>query len=195
MLPRPNLQETVAALYGAWRLLLFDASGLRFLPDDIGATARSFYAAILCLPTYLLLEWLQPGTTAAEVAPLTRALPIDMISYVLQWVAYPVLLVNILAWMQKSARWALLVTTINWTGVVQWHLSVAASLVLMTNLLPEAATQVLGLLVVGVTLAYKTFAVRAVLAVSGWTAFGLVLVELAMLLVILQLSLGIARVG
>lgn len=194
MLPRPSAQETVAALYGAWRLFLRDPAGLRYLPEGIEATARSFYAAILCLPAYWLLQWLQPVPEGVVPLTLLQSLPAELIGYVLQWVAYPVLLVHVLGWMEKPQHWAMLVTGLNWSGVLQLHLSGLASLLAWSGLLPDGVGVALALAVLGVTLSYRGYIIRLVLGVSSWVAVGLVMLDLILGLFIMQGVLMITRV-
>ena len=48
-------REVVAALYGAYRLARFDPSGLALFDATIAGFSRSFFAAVLVAPVYLVL--------------------------------------------------------------------------------------------------------------------------------------------
>jgi len=55
----PSAREMMYALYGAYRLARFDAGGMRYFDASIDGFWRSFFAAVLIAPFYLIYQWLR----------------------------------------------------------------------------------------------------------------------------------------
>jgi len=76
------------ALRGAWRLARFDPSGVAFFGHDERAFWRSFIAALIAFPAFLLFL---PLGSDADAAPTdwVRVLLVETIAYVIGWTAFP----------------------------------------------------------------------------------------------------------
>src|SRR5713101_8096721 len=83
--------EVQLAVVGALRLAIGDRRGLGFFDASIDGFWRSFRAAAICYPLYLVLLSFRiggPQWAASGVAPIVV---VETIAYVISWVALPLL--------------------------------------------------------------------------------------------------------
>ena len=65
----PSLAEVARAIYGAWRLMLFDADGMTFFDLSTGGFWRSFFAAVVVAPLYAVLVVIDLGAREEVFGP------------------------------------------------------------------------------------------------------------------------------
>lgn len=174
----PSLNETVASLYGAWRLARFDPRGLTCFNATPAGFWRSFFAALLVAPLYAIELW-APFEEAGAPRTVTFAL-LEAIAYAVSWLAYPVALEMIARALGCRQRFLIYMTAYNWSAVVQ-HLIIAA-IVLLTSvgILPLPIGEVIWLVATIYLLAYAWFIARSALAIRPLTASGLVALSVAL---------------
>ena len=80
-----SLREVLTALYGAYRLARLDVGGLRFFDITDQGFWRSFFAAALVAPLYLVLLLIRYSNLPAPI-PLFRFIALESIAYVIAWV-------------------------------------------------------------------------------------------------------------
>ncbi|HMA48103.1 MAG TPA: hypothetical protein VKP60_00040, partial [Magnetospirillaceae bacterium] len=74
-------------LQGVRRLVRFDPVGFLFFDASRKGFWRSFGAALVCLPIWVLAEYQQILGLQADTVP--RFLTIQISAYVMSWLAYP----------------------------------------------------------------------------------------------------------
>ena len=177
-----SLAEFSRATYGAWRLALMDADGLRYFDDTLEAYWRSFQAAVILIPAYAILA--ATRLTAIETeAGLMRIILVEAIAYTINWVAFPLAMIHVCRRIQRFDRYLRYITAHNWSAVIQ----VTVFLIAMT-----LATGVFGagpgtVMIVGASLAilfYQWFIARAALSVGGMAAAAIVGLDLAISVVL-----------
>src|SRR5207302_882185 len=108
-----TIKEVRAALTGVVDLARGDTIGLSYFENSPRALARSFWAALIVAPAWLLLLALQEQPTAA--GPL-KLIAVQVIEYALLWTAFPVVLYEILARTGSTDRFYLYVSIRNWAS-------------------------------------------------------------------------------
>src|SRR4029077_4725353 len=90
------------ALRGAWRLAHFDPSGVAFFGHDERAFWRSFIAALIAFPAFLLFL---PLGSDADAAPTdwVRVLLVETIAYVIGWTAFPLVVLPVTRFLGREA--------------------------------------------------------------------------------------------
>ena len=88
----PAWVEVQLAVGGALRLARGDRRGLGFFDTSIDGFWRSFRAAAICYPLYLLLLSFRVAAAQWEASGIATILVIETISYVISWVAFPLLM-------------------------------------------------------------------------------------------------------
>ena len=113
-----SAREVLTALYGALRLARFDPSGLDFFEQTETGFWRSFFAAVLVAPFYLMLTSIRySGLT--ETVPFVRFLAIETIAYVIAWVAFPLLMAALTRSLGREAHYIRTIVAYNWAAVWQ----------------------------------------------------------------------------
>jgi len=172
----PTLREMAFALFGALRLALMDSSGLGFFDPGAAAAIRSFTAALLVLPAYVVLVLLQlpeeGGTASWPVFVVVEA-----IAYVCSWTAYALVMDELSRLSGRSARYPIFLSVYNWSSVVQMMVYLPVFTLSQSGLLPADVGDTVVFAAILMVMVYQWFLTRVALEVSGVIAAGLVLVD------------------
>ncbi|WP_419899957.1 hypothetical protein [Roseomonas sp. USHLN139] len=201
-MPPLPVGEIYAGLRGALLLARGRAEGLAWMPSDAGGAGRSFWAAALCLPIFLVMRLLLDGVSgdaAAEAAAIggslatPRSVLAQLIGYVIGWVAFALAALPMAERMGRGALWPRLVATWNWVNLLQYAILLVFTL-LSRWLLPDALQPAASLAGIAYALWLQWYAAQLALGVAGFQAIGLVLLDLALSLflagLVAQLSIG-----
>jgi hypothetical protein len=171
----PDRAEVLAALYGAYRLAWFDASGMTYFNLTVEGFWRSFFAAVLVAPAYAVLVGMQ---TAGETEEFNLALLLlrEGIGYVMAWCAFPLVALVLTRLLGLDRNYVPLVVAHNWSAVLQTAAFVAV--VLLGAVLAEGLGTLVVTLATGAILVYQWFVIRTALQSSGGIALMLLLVDL-----------------
>jgi len=180
--------EAWLALTGALRLARGDARGLAcFDPTEEGFW-HSFRAGALCYPLYLiLLAFPIELGPPPEIDPW-RMVIVETIHYVISWVAFPLATLPLVDWLQRSDRYFGFVTAYNWCQVPQTVVFVAIALAGGAGLLSTDGLLIADLIAGLAALVYEWYVFRVTLAISGWRAGLVILVDVVLLTVLSQVS-------
>lgn len=169
------VREVIVSLYGAWRLIRLDASALAMFDASPAGARRSFLAAALVAPIFVLVMALLPPEAAA--AGGYRWIAAETIAYATSWVAYPVI-AEWLTWqLGCREKFEGYLCAYNWSMVLQN--AVLLPLVVLTSLevLPPEVQQLLWVAAIALIMAFLWFVARSALGVSAMTAAGLVVLD------------------
>jgi hypothetical protein len=183
----PDRAEVLSALYGAFRLVWFDASGMTYFNLTVEGFWRSFFAAILVAPAYAILVGMQ--SAEAEDFNLALVFLTESIGYVLAWCAFPIVALVLTRMLGLDRNYVALIVAHNWSAVPQTAAFVAV--VLLGVILPQGLGTLLVTLTTGAILVYQWFVIRTALQSSGGIALMLLLVDLV---VTSMISAGADRV-
>ena len=185
-----SAQEIVSGLRGAIRLALRDPAGHAFFNATVEGFWRSFTAALLMLPAYLLLLAVRPEAAGAEMGP--RFLVVQLIAYVIGWFAFPNAMFHLAAMLGRADRFIGYIVAVNWCNAVQMGLIATIALLDLLGL-PDQMAAFLRLVLFLWALSYSWFVARTGLGVGGFTAAGIVALDIFLSLVILDLAGYIER--
>lgn len=177
-----SVREITIAMFGAWRILRLDAGALAWFENTPTAFWRSFYAGLLVAPLYLLMMAVDIGI--AEPDEPVRQILVNLIAYVIGWVAYPLLMVYLTAFLDRAGDYFRYFAAYNWFHVIQAMILLPASLAGSVGPLPENVSLLIGIVVLSTILMYDWFIARVALRVDGGTAASLVVVDLLLSLLI-----------
>lgn len=179
----PSLREIVASLYGSWRLAHFDRTGMAYFDKTIEGFWRSFFAALLIAPLYAVMLGLRYGAEGEPGDPMHYGL-IEAISYLISWLAYPVVMLSLTEALDCRDRFIGYMVAYNWALVLQNCLLIPiATLNALHVFGPDIAT-VLWLAAVIAVIVYLWFIARTGLGVQSLTAVGIVSVDILLSLLI-----------
>ncbi len=157
-----SARETAFALSGAVRLARMDPGGLGHFDTTIEGFWRSFYAAVVAAPAYVLLIVLKASLHPVGAGPVRWVL-VDATAYVIEWTAYPLAMVYISRWLACSDNYFRYIVARNWAMVIglAFFLPVAAIVAINPAL---AWLLVLATLAV---LVYQWYVARTALKITG----------------------------
>jgi len=178
----PEIQRSVQA---AWVLARGDVRGMALFDLSVEGFWKSFAAALLVAPAYVIvlldqysvIGWPQhvPGTVLAEA-----------VSFALGWLAFPIVTIFLTRLLGLGARYVPLIVANNWSAVVQVALYTAV--VIVGTLLPANLRTLALFMATLAVLTYQWFVIRTALQTTSATAFGLVMVDI---LISVMLSRGL----
>jgi hypothetical protein len=176
MIPRPSPQEISYALYGVWRLARLDSNGLSYLRETEDAFWKSFFAAVICLPPYVVLAVIQLNQMELS-APLLKILLVEAIAYVISWAAFPLAAWHLVQMLDRQENYIRYIVAFNWSKVIQILVFLPVAVLAAGGLFGSLS----GLVSLGVTLlilGYIWFITKHALKVTGGPAAGLVMLDL-----------------
>lgn len=176
-----SLREVALALFGVWRLAHLDKNGLQYLDDSIAGFWNSFYAAIIVLPGFVILQLLELAfrQEAVVVESWPRVLAVWSIAYVLQWTLFPIATAYITAEIDRRDEYLRFIVALNWASVIQVTVAVPA-VTLQVVMGPNSAGVFFFILISLALLFYSWFISKTALNVSGAVAAGLVVLNLVL---------------
>jgi hypothetical protein len=180
--------SVTSGLQAALLLARGRTDGLRYIEDDMAGAARSFWAAVICLPAFVCLRLLAWTSGGVPTHP-AHVFALDLLTFGVGWCAFAVLSHRLVGAMGLGARWPRFIALWNWCNVVQYLLLVVFSIPGLLGAPPllDQATQLFGL---GWALWLEWFAFRLTLGISGVACAGLVALDVAIGVMLAALSVA-----
>jgi len=170
--PTVNTATQIAAgVRAAWLLARGRAEGLRFTLLSPEGAARSFWAGAICLVPFLLIR------AMGGEGIVTDALSVQLIGYVLGWVAFPLAALSLVDASGRGPLWPLFVAAWNWANLAQYAVLLGAAL--LGSILPPEFARVLILASFAYALWIEWFVAKVALDVSGFRAGIFVMADMA----------------
>ncbi len=180
MIAVPSLREVSSGLYGAWRLALFDPAALAWFDRGVAAVWRSFWAAAIAYPGFILLTVLQTEPAAWNRAGALHILLLESAAYVILWTGFPLVILALCRWLEREEESLGFIIAYNWAQVLQVALMVGVALVERALALPLPAAAALDLASIAAVLAYEWFIARTALQAGGGAATAVVLIDVVL---------------
>lgn len=169
-------QEAATGIYGAWRLAKGDRRGLEFFDDTEEAFWRSFYAAAIVAPIYILLIAFRLSEAPVDSGPV-RIFLVEGTNYVCGWVAFPLAMYYLSDAMSRNDQYFRYIIAYNWTNVIVYSVWAIVALISVTGILPQALAAILGVTITLGVLVYRWYIARVGLEVGGGGAALVVVVD------------------
>ncbi|MEX2643818.1 MAG: hypothetical protein WD270_10215 [Acetobacterales bacterium] len=178
-------QEISTALFACWRLARRDASAMRFFDTSLPGVWRSFFAAAIAYPPFLLLKLLGHPATGEPVDPF-RFFAIHSIAYVVGWTLFPLAMVLLTEVLDREDRLFRFLVAFNWSNVLQVALLTTVAVLAAGSVLPDPLGPLAMLAATIAVLWYEWYIATVSLHVDG---------SQAAVVVIADVILGIAIAG
>ena len=172
--------ELQLALTGCLRLARGDRGGLSCFDRSLDGFWRSFRAAVICYPLYLVLLAMRVSVAEWQTSGGWRIVMVETIGYVVAWVAFPLLMLNVVRWIGREHRFFEFMVPYNWCQVPQSALFVLVGLESASGILSIQASQAIDIVAALATLVYEWFIARVALDTTGLVAAFVVLVDLVL---------------
>ena len=183
----PTAPQIAAAVYGAWRLLRFDAAGVHLFESGPLAFWQSFFAAVIVLPGYAVLVGLHLAATPPAADWVSTGL-LHALTYVITWTAFPVAAYYLSTSLNCRDRWMDFVIALNWSKVWQMAIYLPLALIAASGLAGQAGGGFFSLVGLVATLVYQWFVTRTALQIAGPAAASLTFVDLLLGFVVTMMA-------
>ena len=172
--------ELRLALGGALRLAVGDRRGLAFFDPSVDGFWRSFRAAAICYPLYLLLLGFRLPAARWAASGIATILIVETIAFIISWVAFPLVILPLARRFGREDRFFAFMVPYNWSQIPQTVLFALVGAERAAGLLSPADTHVAELAAAIAVLVYEWYIARVALAVNGAQAMVVVVVDLAL---------------
>jgi hypothetical protein len=180
--------EVRLALTGALRLARGDRRGLACFDPSAEGFWRSFRAAVLGYPFYLILLLLRVSDAEWAKSGDFRIVAVETIDYVINWVAFPLAMVSVARWLDREQQFFGFMTVYNWCQLPEMALFVLIGFEGSSGLLPSEAAQLIQLAAALAVLVYEWYIARIALETTPPGAAAVVLVNLVLGLLVSQIA-------
>lgn len=174
--------EVRLALIGALRLARGDRGGLSCFDRSLDGFWRSFRAAFISYPLYLILLSMRVTVAESETSGVLVIVMVETIAYVIAWTAFPLLMLIVTQRIGRSHRFLDFMVPYNWSQVPQSALFVLVGLETESGVLGAQPAQAIEVAAAVAVLVYEWFIARVALETT---------VSAAVLVVIVDLLLGV----
>lgn len=168
-----DVGAATAGLAGAWRLARLDRNGMRYFEATVDGFWRSFQAAVVAAPIYLILVLLRTDDHPLASDPV-RATLIEVIGYVIDWTAFPLAAWYLCRAFNCSNRFLGFVVAYNWANVLQMAVFVPIALLSAEAFLPSGLVNILALAMTAAVIYYQYFITRTALEIDVLPALAFV---------------------
>ncbi len=175
--------EVLRSLFGALILARFDCRGLKYLDNTITSFWRSFIAAVIIFPLFLILVSIRFDTLSLNSGAI-RYFSLDICAYFISWLAFPLLIDKLSYSIGRERRFLRFMVAYNWSMVPQNILYTIIIILSYMELLSDNVTNTLILLILMWTFAFTWFVAREALEISTLGAIGIVMIDFLLSLMI-----------
>jgi hypothetical protein len=179
------------ALAGSLRLARGEPGGLSYFDRSLDGFWRSFRAAVICYPLYLLLLSMRVSVGDWQTSGGWRIVVVETIGYVVAWVAFPLLMLTVTRWIGRAHRFFDFMVPYNWCQVPQSALFVLVGLVSAGGMLGTRASAAMEIGAAIATLLYEWSIARVALDTTGLVAVFVVLLDLVLGALISRITGGL----
>jgi hypothetical protein len=161
-------REIVTGGRGIASLTFGQAAGVRAFTNDVGMTRRSFVAALLSLPIFVMfhvLDWL------AGVGPIEppHVIVLDLLTFPISWAGFALISIPLVRVLGAEPQWPRYISAWNWSNLAQYVLLFLTSVPAVLHV-PAIASETCGLVGYGWALWLEWFVTRLVLNLSPTAA-------------------------
>jgi hypothetical protein len=186
--------EMRLALTGCWQLARGDRGGLFCFDRSLDGFWRSFRAAVICYPLYLVLLTMRVSVAEWESSGGWRIVAIETIGYVIGWVAFPLLMLTVTQRLGRAHRFFDFMVPYNWCQLPQSALFVLVGLGFESGMLGPQSGEGIGIVAAVASLIYECYVwyiARVALDTTGLAAALIALLDFALGVVISQVTVGL----
>jgi hypothetical protein len=181
MNPRAWL-EVKLALVGCWRLARGDRGGLGCFDRSHDGFWRSFRAAFLAYPLFLLLLTMRVTGEQWTAAGGWRIVAIETIAYAVGWTAFPLIVLNLVQRIGRRERYFDFMVAYNWSQLPESALFLLVGLV--ESVVFGGAGEFLAVVAAVAVFVYEWFVARVALDTSGVVAAIVIVLDLLLSVVL-----------
>jgi hypothetical protein len=179
-MPTAAWLEVRMAFVGVLRLARGDRGGLSCFDRTLDGFWRSFRAALIAYPLYLLLLSMRVSVAEWQRSGGLWIVAVETIAYVIAWVAFPLIILSVTRWMDRAHRFFDFMVPYNWSQVPQSALFVLVGFESESGVLGSQAASIIEVAAALGVLAYEWYIARVALDTTAYAAGFIVLIDLVL---------------
>ncbi|MEK9724307.1 MAG: hypothetical protein VW405_12620 [Rhodospirillaceae bacterium] len=182
MSPRAHI---AVGLAGAVRLVKMDTTGFDYLGKTTADFWRSFLAAAVVAPLfllYLVIRYVSLG--GGSDGPILGYLAVQGLAFAIAWLAFPTVMISLAVPLGRTDRVVHYLVANNWVSVLQNAVYLPIIILGLTGSIPAGFANMLAFVALLWVLALTWFVTKEALDLPGSTAAGIVVMDLLLGLVI-----------
>ena len=179
-MPTTAWLEVRLALFGALQLAKGDRGGLAWFDRSLDGFWRSFRAAAIAYPLYLMLLMMRVSVSEWERSGGLHILTVETIAYIIAWAAFPLIMLTVTQRIDRAHRFFDFMVPYNWSQVPQSALFVLVGLQTESGVLGAPAAQAIEVAAVIAFLVYEWFIARVALDTTAAAAAFVVFIDVVL---------------
>jgi hypothetical protein len=180
---RAPIGEIINSLYGTIRLAAGDKRGVEHFNFSHLGFWRSFTAAIIVAPIFVLLLNVRYIVSDNDVS-LTRFASIYAIAYVIGWVVFPLLINYLTEIIDRGQKFVRYIVMYNWASVIQNLIYLPFAILVEAQIVTGTTATIVGLFLLSLVFLYTCFITKVALEISSSIASGIVVFDLILSIII-----------
>ncbi len=177
-MPTTAWLEVRLAMLGALRLARGDRSALACFDRSVDGFWRSFRAAFISYPLYLVLLSMRVTVAEWETSGALLIITVETIAYIIAWTAFPLLMLIVTQRIGRPHRFFDFMVPYNWSQLPQSALFVLVGLETESGVLGAQPAQAIEIAAAIAVLVYEWFIARIALDTTAGAAVFVVFVDL-----------------
>ncbi|MBB4267640.1 hypothetical protein [Roseospira visakhapatnamensis] len=175
-MPLLSPADIAGALHGVARVLRFDWTGLDYFETSASGLLKSFWGPVVLLPLFLVTVAvsLMAGAILDPAPHPVRFVAIQLIAYVIDWVAFPLVILTLGDFLGFGGRAFHFLVPFNWFQIVAGLAIMTLDLGARLGIVPTG----LVLMIIAMTLIYTAVLARHGLRVPWWSVVGVTVLQL-----------------
>src|SRR6201987_1340891 len=190
-MPTTAWLEMRLALVGALRLAKGDRGGLSCFDRSLDGFWRSFRAAVIAYPLYLVLLAMRVTVAEWQRAGGPVLVTLETLGYVIAWVAFPLIMLAVTRRLGRAYRYFDFMVPYNWSQVPQSALFVLVGLETESGVLGASPAQAIEAAAAIAVLVYVWFIARVALETTAAGAALVVFVDLLLGVLVSHVASGL----
>jgi hypothetical protein len=183
--------EIKLAIVGALRLARGDRGGLDCFDRSLDGFWRSFRAAVIGYPLFLVLLLMRVTVAEWERSGALVVITVETIAYVIAWTAFPLVMLIVTQRIGRAYRFFDFMVPYNWSQLPQSALFVLVGLETESGVLGTQPAQAVELAAAVAVLVYEWFIARVALDTTAAAAAFVVFVDLLLGVLISHAASGL----
>ena len=170
-----TIRDVASVLEGMRRVVRLDAQGVHVFDASITGFWRSFWAAAILAPLAAVTILLE-ARSMEDGDEAMRFVLLQAVAYVMNWVAFPLLMLRITGFLQCGHNYLRYIVAYNWFRLIEALIVYPLALLAATELVQVDAIAFFGLMAITLVMLYDWFIAKIALEVEGGTAAAIVLI-------------------
>ena len=187
-------KEAFAGLYGAYRLARLDTNGMGFFDQSLAGFWRSFFAAVIVAPLFIILLAVRHAAGDIPASPL-RLLTVETTAYLVGWFAFPLIMITVADSFDRAERFVGFIVAYNWASVWQNLIYLPFLILAELGFIALGPARLANELIIVVVLLYIWFIAKTALQITTFQAILVVAMDFSLAIFIGWISQIMLRIG